>query len=58
MARFVSSLAFGVLWTVTGRGPAVLVFAVLLLLAIPVAWWLLRGVTPVVPADDEAVDAA
>lgn len=45
VARFASSILFGVLWTTLGRGPAVIVFAALLLVAIPVAWWLLRSLT-------------
>ncbi|MEO6999487.1 MAG: MFS transporter, partial [Terracoccus sp.] len=46
-ARFVCAILFGVLWTFVGRGPAVLVFAVLLAAAIPVAWWLLSSLRPV-----------
>jgi MFS family permease len=46
VARFASSLLFGVLWATLGRGPAVYAYAGLLLLAIPVAWWLLRGLRP------------
>jgi MFS family permease len=45
-ARFASSIAFGLLWTVTGRSTAVLCFAVVLGAAIPVAWWLLRDIAP------------
>jgi MFS family permease len=45
--RFASSVAFGVLWVAIGRGPALLVMAILLAAAVPVAWWLLRGVGPV-----------
>ena len=44
-ARFGSSLVFGLLWTVTGRGGAVLCFAAALATFLPVAWLLLRGVT-------------
>ena len=43
-ARFGSSLVFGLLWVNLGRGPAVLVLAGLLALAIPFAWHLLRHV--------------
>jgi len=43
-ARFGSSLVFGMLWVNLGRGPAVLVLASLLALAIPFAWHLLRHV--------------
>ena len=46
LARFASALAFGLLWTITGRGGAVLCFAVALGVAVPVAWWLLRDVLP------------
>ena len=46
LARFLSSLLFGLLWTVTGRQGAVLCFAAALTLAVPVAWWLLRDVVP------------
>jgi MFS family permease len=41
-ARFASSLAFGLLWTLIGQRSAVLVVAAALALAIPIAWWLLR----------------
>lgn len=41
-ARFGSSLLFGLLWVNIGRGPAVLVLAAALLLAIPFGWHLLR----------------
>lgn len=44
LSRFVAALAFGAVWTVTGRSGAVLVFGMTLALAVPVAWWLLRGV--------------
>ena len=37
---------FGVLWATLGRGPAVYAYAGLLLLAVPVAWWLLRSLRP------------
>ena len=50
-SRFVSSLLFGLLWTVTGRGQAVMVFAVALAAAIPLAWWLLRDVVPLAPRE-------
>jgi MFS family permease len=52
VARFASSLLFGVLWATLGRGPAVYAYAAMLVLAIPAAWWLLRSLRPV-----EAVDA-
>ena len=44
LARFVSAIVFGAAWTLVGRGGAVLAFAALLLLAVPVAWRLLAGV--------------
>ncbi|WP_345628435.1 MFS transporter [Rugosimonospora acidiphila] len=43
LARFASSVAFGVLWTLVGPRDALLLAAVLLGAAVPVAWWLLRG---------------
>jgi MFS family permease len=68
VARLVSSLGFGVLWASTDRMPALLAVSVLLAAAIPVAAWLLRGVSaggsvaepadPVAdPADPVAGDA-
>ncbi len=46
VARFASSIAFGALWVVAGRGPALLVMAALLAAGIPVAAWLLRPIRP------------
>lgn len=43
-ARFASSLGFGLLWVWLGRGSAVYAVAAALALAVPCAWWLLRGV--------------
>jgi MFS family permease len=43
LARFGSSVAFGSLWAVVGRGDALLVTAGLLAMAVPVAAVLLRG---------------
>jgi MFS family permease len=40
VARFVSSLAFGALWTTLGRGPALLLVAGALVLVLPIAAWL------------------
>ncbi|MDT5036893.1 MAG: hypothetical protein QOE03_2078 [Micromonosporaceae bacterium] len=51
LARFSSSLAFGSLWITVGRGPALLVVALLLAAAVPVAYRLLR-------AADGAADAS
>jgi MFS family permease len=42
-ARFASSLAFGALWTILGRGPALGVVACALVLALPAAGFLSRG---------------
>ena len=51
LARFSSSLLFGLLWSVQGPGRSLLLFAALLTAAVPVAAWLLRGVDqPAVPA--------
>jgi MFS family permease len=44
VARFGSSVGFGLLWVWLGRGPAVLVVAAALTAAVPLAWWLLRAV--------------
>jgi len=44
LARFVSSLGFGLMWTELGRSQALLVVGVLLALAIPAAAGLVRGV--------------
>ena len=44
LTRFASSLMFGVLWTLQGPGTSLVVFAVLLAAAIPVAALLLRGI--------------
>jgi len=43
-ARFASSIGFGSLWLWLGRGPAVYAVAAALVVAVPLAWWLLRGV--------------
>ncbi|WP_454295843.1 MFS transporter [Salana multivorans] len=40
--RLLSSVAFGVLWYTLGRGPALVTVAVLLVIAVPVGWALLR----------------
>lgn len=45
LGRFASSFVFGALWTTIGRTPAVLIFAGALLLMVPVAGWLLAGLT-------------
>ncbi|WBB69595.1 MFS transporter [Micromonospora sp. WMMD812] len=44
LARFAASLLFGLMWHVQGPRPALLLFAVLLAGAVPVAAWLLRGI--------------
>lgn len=43
-ARFASSVGFGSLWLWLGRGTAVYAVATALVVAVPLAWWLLRGV--------------
>lgn len=58
VARFASSVLFGLLWTTLGRGPAVYAYAVLLLLTVPVAWWLLRGLTGTTAASAANVQGA
>ncbi|SDT55305.1 MFS transporter [Actinoplanes derwentensis] len=44
LARFASSVLFGLMWSVQGPSQSLLVFAGLLLVAIPFIGWLLRGV--------------
>ncbi|WP_229068320.1 MFS transporter [Actinoplanes sp. DH11] len=44
LARFASSLTFGLFWAVQGPTWSLLVFGVLLAAAIPASWWLLRGI--------------
>lgn len=53
VARFGSSLVFGALWTAVGRTEAVLVFAVLLLIAIPTAAKLLSSLTDAAVSDTD-----
>lgn len=53
LARFGSSFVFGALWTWVGRTEAVLAFAVLLVIVIPIAGWLLSNLTP---APDQRTD--
>jgi MFS family permease len=43
VARFSSSIGFGLLWVWLGRGAAVYAVAVTLAATVPFAWWLLRG---------------
>ncbi|MFI7607405.1 MFS transporter [Micromonospora sp. NPDC049366] len=51
LARFASSVLFGLLWTLSGPRPALLLFGALLLGMVPLAAWMLRGVeTREVPA--------
>ncbi|BFU46141.1 MFS transporter [Krasilnikovia sp. MM14-A1004] len=45
LARFAASVAFGALWSAVGARPGLLVFAMLLATALPVAAVLLRGAT-------------
>jgi MFS family permease len=42
-ARFVSSLGFGLLWVLIGPSAALLMVSAGLVVAAPVAWWLLRS---------------
>jgi len=44
VARFASSLLFGLLWSLQGPGKSLVLFSVLLAAAVPVAAWLLRGI--------------
>ncbi|MEU4695283.1 MFS transporter [Actinoplanes sp. NPDC023714] len=44
LARFASSVMFGLLWAVQGPSESLVVFAVLLAAAIPAAWVMLRGI--------------
>jgi MFS family permease len=44
VARFASSLVFGLLWSVQGPSKSLVLFTVLLAAAVPVAAWLLRGI--------------
>lgn len=44
LARFGSSIMFGLLWSARGPAWSLLLFAALLAAAVPVAGWLLRGV--------------
>ena len=44
IARFASSVVFGLLWSVLGPSESLMLFGVLLAMAVPVATWLLRGI--------------
>jgi MFS family permease len=44
LARFASSVMFGLLWALQGPGKSLVLFAVLLVAAIPLCAWLLRGI--------------
>ncbi|WP_421741980.1 MFS transporter [Cellulomonas sp.] len=55
VARMASSALFGLLWYTVGRGPAILTVAVLLACAVPVAWYVVRGLDA--PTPDEAAPA-
>jgi MFS family permease len=44
VARFASSVAFGLLWNVQGPAKSLVLFTGLLAVAVPVAAWLLRGI--------------
>jgi hypothetical protein len=54
VARMAASALFGLLWYTVGRGPAILTVAVLLACAVPVAWYVVRGLDTAVP---DLVDA-
>ncbi len=58
LARFGSSVAFGVLWTLVGPRDALLIAAALLATAVPVAGWLLREAGDAGPAGSGAAAAA
>ena len=60
LARFASSVGFGLLWSVQGPRWSLLLFAVLLAVAVPVAGWLLRGIDrePAVQVDADRAEAA
>ena len=51
-----SSALFGLLWYTVGRGPAILSVAVLLAAAVPVAWFVVRGLDAPEPALVDAGD--
>ncbi|MEV6596530.1 MFS transporter [Actinoplanes sp. NPDC051346] len=44
LTRFAAAIGFGGLWVMVGRSDALLLVALLLAAALPVAWWLLRRV--------------
>jgi MFS family permease len=44
VARFASSVVFGLLWNIQGPAKSLVLFTVLLAAAVPVAAWLLRGI--------------
>jgi MFS family permease len=44
LSRFAASVLFGLLWSLQGPGRSLVLFAVLLAAAVPVAAWLLRGI--------------
>ncbi|MET8312184.1 MFS transporter [Micromonospora sp. NPDC005173] len=54
LARFAASVLFGLLWSLQGPRPALLLFAALLAGAVPVAAWLLHGIDrPAAPTPTE-----
>ncbi len=57
VARFGSSVAFGLLWSGQGPTQSLLLFAVLLAAGIPVAAWLLRGIDQAQIAEENEVVA-
>ncbi|GGM42436.1 MFS transporter [Micromonospora sonchi] len=54
LARFAASVLFGLVWTIQGPQRALLLFAALLAVAVPVAGWLLRGVDRPAPTAGDA----
>ncbi|MGF6823712.1 MFS family permease [Microbacterium sp. ZKA21] len=60
VARFIGATGFGILWFVLGRESSLLVVALLLVIAIPLAAWLLRTLlrTPSPTPPSEEVTAA
>jgi MFS family permease len=54
LARFASSLMFGALWSLAGQTTAIVAVAVVLTVAVPGAWLLLRGVERKTPVTELA----
>ncbi|GIJ27060.1 MFS transporter [Micromonospora qiuiae] len=58
LARFAASVLFGLVWGLQGPQRAMLLFAALLAVAMPLAAWLLRDVDRSAPASDDTLIAA